>query len=73
MFYGESARTTRGCYGIRVLPAARVRETMIISFTPRGRSQATTWLRMYDAEEHWLDWALTRAGLPGRHLIFGEQ
>ena len=73
-FYGESARTTRGCYGIRrVLPAGRVRETMIIPVTLRGRSQATTWLRMYDAEEHWLDWALGRAGIPTRHQIFGEQ
>ena len=73
-FHGESARTTQGCYGIRrVLPAARVRETMIIPVTPRGRSEATTWLRMYDAEEYWLDWALARAGLPGRHQIFGEQ
>ncbi len=73
-FHGESARTTQGCYGIRrVLPAARVRETMIIPVTPRGRSQATTWLRMYDAEEHWLDWALARAGIPTRHQIFGEQ
>jgi hypothetical protein len=73
-FKGESARTTEGCYGIRrVLPAARVRETMIIPATLRGRSQATTWLRMYDAEEHWLDWALARAGIPTRHQIFGEQ
>jgi hypothetical protein len=46
---------------------------MIIPATPRGRSQATTWLRMYDAEEHWLDWALAQAGLPTRHQIFGEQ
>lgn len=73
-FHGESARTTPGCYGIRrVLPAARVRETMIIPVTPHGRSQATTWLRMYDAEEHWLDWALAQPGLPTRHQIFGEQ
>ena len=73
-FYGESARTTQGCYGIRrVLPAARARETMIIPVTQRGRSQATAWLRMYDAEEHWLDWALARAGIPTRHQIFGEQ
>ena len=73
-FHGESARTVQGCYGIRrVLPATRVRETMIIPVTPRGRSQATIWLRMYDAEEHWLDWALARAGIPTRRQIFGEQ
>jgi hypothetical protein len=72
-FYGSSARTTQGCYGTRrVLPAARARETMIIPATPRGCPHATTWLQMYDAGEHWLDWALARAGLPGRRLIFGE-
>ena len=54
-------------------PAARVRETMIIPVTPRGRSRATTWLGMYDTKERWLDWALARAGIPTRHQIFGEQ
>jgi len=73
-FHGESARTAHGCYGIRrLIPAARVRETMIIPVTQLGRSQATLWLRMYDTEEHWLDWALARAGLPTRERIFGRQ
>jgi hypothetical protein len=72
-FHGESARTTGGCYAIRrVLPARRVRETMIIPVTPLGRGQAATWLRMYDTEADWLDWALSSAGLPTRHQIFGE-
>jgi hypothetical protein len=73
-FHGESARTPNGCYGIRrLLPAARVRETMIIPVTSLGRDQASIWLGMYDAEEHWLDWALSRAGLPTRDQIFGSQ
>jgi len=29
--------------------------------------------RMFGTEEHWLDWALARAGIPARHQIFGEQ
>jgi len=32
---------------------------MIIPVTQLGRSQATSWLRMYDTEEHWLDWAFS--------------
>jgi len=71
-FCGESARTADGCYGIRrLLPAARVRETMIIPVTSLGHDQASIWLDMYGAEEHWLDWALSRAGLPTRNQIFG--
>lgn len=73
-FRGESARTSQGCYGVRrPLPAARVRETMIIPVTPLGRDQATIWLQMYDAEESWLDWALNSAGLPALGQIFGDQ
>lgn len=72
VFYGESARTGQGCYGIRrILPAARVRETMIIPVTQLGRDQATTWLQMYDAEGSWLDWALGTAGLPTRDVRGG--
>lgn len=73
-FHGESARTPQGCYGIRrLIPAARVRETMIIPVTQLGRSQAAMWLRMYNTEEHWLDWALRTAELPTREQIFGRQ
>ena len=42
---------------------------MIIPVTSRGRCQATTWLRMYDAEEHWLDWALLRQCTVAAKLI----
>jgi hypothetical protein len=73
-FYGESARTGNDCYGIRrLLPAARVRETMIIPVTQLGREQSIHWLEMYNNEGDWLDWALGSAGLPARDQIFGGQ
>jgi len=72
-FYGESARTEDGFYGLRrLLPAARVRETMIVPVTPRGRGQARIWRELYNAEEEWLDWALHLARLPQRDQIFGH-
>jgi hypothetical protein len=46
---------------------------MIIPVTPLGRDQASIWLAMYDTEAEWLDWALSRAGLPSRDQIFGTQ
>lgn len=70
-FRGESARTPDECYALRrVLPAVRVRETMIIPLTPCGREQARTWRDLYNSEESWLDWALKQAGLPPRDQIF---
>ena len=72
-FYGESARTDDGCYGLRrVLPAVRVRETMIVPVTARGRDQARVWRELYNDEGDWLDWALQVAGLPRREQIFGR-
>jgi hypothetical protein len=72
-FHGESARTVHGCYGLRrLLPAVRVRETMIIPVAPRGRDQARIWRELYNAEEDWLDWALHLAGLPQCDQIFGH-
>jgi len=71
-FYGESAPAEDACYGLRrVLPAVRVRETMIVPVTPRGRKQARIWRELYNAEDEWLDWALRLAGLPQRDQIFG--
>jgi hypothetical protein len=73
-FYGESAATGDGCYGLRrVLPAVRVRETMIVPVTARGRDEACIWRELYNAEEDWLDWALNLAGLPQRDQIFGHR
>jgi hypothetical protein len=73
-FHGESARTDSGCYANRrLIPAARVRETMIIPVTQLGHRQASLWQHMYDTEEHWLDWALSTVGLPTREQIFGRQ
>lgn len=72
-FYGESAPAEQECYGLRrILPAVRVRETMIVPVTPRGRDQASIWRELYNAEEDWLDWALRLAGLPEREQIFGR-
>jgi len=64
-FVGESARSTGESYGLRrVLPAARVRETMIVPVSGEGRKQSRLWVELYGAEESWLDWALDRVGLP---------
>jgi hypothetical protein len=72
-FYGESARSEGECYGLRrVLPAVRVRETMIVPVTLHGCDQARIWRGMYNTEEYWLDWALHLAGLPERGEIFGH-
>jgi hypothetical protein len=72
-FYGESARAAQDCYALRrVLPARRVRETMIVPVTARGRSQAEVWRDLYNAEDSWLDWALGRAGLRSCADVFGH-
>ena len=72
-FYGESAPAEGRSYGLRrVLPAVRVRETMIVSVTPSGRELASIWRDLYNAEEHWLDWALDIAGLAQQAQIFGQ-
>jgi hypothetical protein len=64
-FVGESARSIGECYGLRrVLPAVRVRETMIVPVSAAGREQARLLVDLYGAEESWLDWALDRFGLP---------
>jgi len=47
-----------------VLPAVRVRETMVVPANAEGREQARSWVGLYDAEESWLDWGLDRVGLP---------
>lgn len=72
-FYGESAATEDGCYALRrLLPAMRVRETMIVPVTARGRDQARIWRGLYNDEEHWLDWAMALAGLPPGDEVFGH-
>lgn len=64
-FVGESARSVDDSYGLRrVLPAVRVRETMIVPVSAAGREQARTWVDLYNSEDSWLDWALDHAGLP---------
>lgn len=64
-FVGESARSVGDSYGLRrVLPAVRVRETMIVPISPAGREQARMWVDLYNSEGSWLDWALDRVGLP---------
>jgi len=72
-FHGESARAEGECYGLRrVLPAVRVRETMIVPVTLRGYDQVRIWRDMYNTEEYWLDWALRQAGLLECGQIFGH-
>lgn len=72
-FHGESAPAQGGCYGLRrLLPAARVRETMIVPVTAQGRDQARLWRELYNDEPDWLDWALDQVGLPRREQIFSR-
>jgi hypothetical protein len=42
-----------------VLPAVRVRETMIVPLSAEGIDLARFWVDCYDAEGSWLDWALS--------------
>jgi hypothetical protein len=64
-FVGESARSVDDSYLLRrVLPAVRVRETMIVPVSAAGREQARTWVDLYNSEDSWLDWTLDRTGLP---------
>jgi hypothetical protein len=64
-FVGESARSAGDSYGLRrVLPASRVRETMIVPVSATGDQQARIWVDLYNSEDSWLDWALDRAHLP---------
>jgi hypothetical protein len=64
-FYGESARASGNCYGLRtVLPALRVRETMVVPVSAAGSDQARFWLDLYNSEESWMDWSLQRCRLP---------
>lgn len=64
-FVGESAPAPSQNYGLRrVLPAVRVRETMIIPANAEGLRQARQWVGIYNAEDTWLDWALKLHGLP---------
>jgi hypothetical protein len=72
-FPGLSTRTGNHCYGfVRPLPGHRVREIMIIPVTAAGRSEADIWARLYNTENTWLDWALSRVGLPACEQIFGQ-
>lgn len=61
-FRGESARVAGGGFALRrLLPAGRVRETIIVPV--RDDPVVDLWRELYDAEPAWLDWALTRTGL----------
>jgi hypothetical protein len=72
-FHGLSTRSADRCYGfVRPLPGHRVRETMIIPVTAPGRAEADMWAELYNSEDTWLDWALSRAGLPACREIFGR-
>jgi hypothetical protein len=72
-YCGKSARGAQDCYVLRrVLPARRVRETMIVPVAARGRSQADIWRELCNAEESWLDWGLGHAGLPSCAYVFGR-
>jgi hypothetical protein len=70
-FYSESARSNGNNFGLRhVLPAVRVRETMIVPLSAEGIDLARFWVDCYDAEGLWLDWALGLCGLPSLCDIF---
>jgi hypothetical protein len=72
-FRGLSTRTADRSYGfVRTLPGSRVRETMIIPVTAAGRKEADSWAELYNLEDTWLDWALSRADLPPCRRIFGH-
>lgn len=71
-FVPESQKLSGGGYAIRRTFAPRgVRETVVIPLGAGYEAQAGEWLDMYDAEPDWLDWALSRVGLPPAADVFG--
>jgi hypothetical protein len=64
-FKGESCRTPNNAFGLRrLITPSRVRESIVIPFTAAGATAAWHWVELYDLEPLWMDWALSRAGLP---------
>lgn len=37
---------------------------MIVALSEEASAEAHAWVDIYGPEEHWLDWALERQGLP---------
>ncbi|NOX24474.1 MAG: hypothetical protein GXP36_15475 [Actinobacteria bacterium] len=54
----------------RLLPAGRVRETMIVPLRVGATSDVDFWLRMYDTEPRWLNAQLLHLGLPDISALF---
>ena len=54
----------------RLLTPLRVRETLVIPGSTRGRRAAERWRALYSDEPSWLDWGLARVELPPAEEIF---
>jgi hypothetical protein len=69
----ETYRDHEGNAGLRLLIApVRVRETVIVPLDARAQRQSDLWVRLYNREPGWIDWALSTAGLPPACEVLAE-
>jgi len=72
-FSDESVELGPGLAAMRrCLPFIRVRETLVIASDPLTAPAAECWVRLYDEEPSWLDWALGEVGLPSTAEILSQ-
>jgi hypothetical protein len=72
-FFPESQKLSGGGHAIRrTFAPFRVRETIVIPVVGGQEAQSEEWRDMYDAEPYWLDWALSKVGLPPAFEVFGD-
>jgi hypothetical protein len=68
----ETYEGTNAVLGIRrPIAPARVREAVIVPLRAGSLDDAAMWLKLYNDEGGWLDWALARAGLPPASEVLG--
>ncbi len=69
----ETYRDREGNVGLRLLIApVRVRETIVVPLDEQAQHETDLWVRLYDREPGWIDWALSMAGLPSDSEVLSE-
>lgn len=73
-FEPEAVVLPEGTCGLRrVLAPLRVRETIIVPLSEKGRTDAAHWAQLYGREPEWLGWALAAVGLPPAEDVMAWQ
>ncbi len=69
----ESTVVAGSAIGVRrAIAPMRARETLIVPLDRAAEPSADDWAALADAEADWLDWALTREGLPSLAEVLAE-